>query len=86
MTERNILTGWAKTGLFPFDPSRVFRDIIKLDAPLTVRLPYEVEIAQNKVIKTPVTLLSSEAVTHLLGLIKQEPYDSKPNETRRAAG
>ncbi|CBY01013.1 hypothetical protein LEMA_P021430.1 [Plenodomus lingam JN3] len=38
MTKKNILAGWAKTGLFPFNPPRVLRDITKPDAPLTVAL------------------------------------------------
>jgi hypothetical protein len=28
-TRRNILIGWSKSGLFPFDPQRVLRDIEK---------------------------------------------------------
>jgi hypothetical protein len=27
MTKRNILAGWAKAGLFPFNPARVLRDL-----------------------------------------------------------
>jgi DDE superfamily endonuclease len=29
ITKKNILAGWAKTGLFPFNPDRVLRDITK---------------------------------------------------------
>jgi hypothetical protein len=29
ITTKNILAGWAKTGLFPFNPSRILRDIVK---------------------------------------------------------
>ena len=36
MTKKKILAGWAKAGLFPFNPSRVLRDIVKPDVPLTV--------------------------------------------------
>ncbi|EMD86797.1 hypothetical protein COCHEDRAFT_1146541, partial [Bipolaris maydis C5] len=35
MTKRNILAGWAKAGLFPFNPARVLRDLTKPDAPPT---------------------------------------------------
>ncbi|PZD39774.1 DDE-1 domain containing protein [Pyrenophora tritici-repentis] len=82
MTKKNILAGWAKTGLFPFNPSRVLRDIVKPGAPLTIQLPCEVESTQNRVIQTPVTPVSSEAVTQLLSLIKQESHNNEPNELR----
>jgi hypothetical protein len=29
LTSRNIKSGWAKAGLYPFDPNRVLRDIQK---------------------------------------------------------
>jgi hypothetical protein len=83
MTKKSILAGWAKTGLFPFNPSRVLRDIVKPDAPLTIQVPHEVENMQNGVIQTPVTPVSSEAVTQLLSLIKQDSYNNEPNEMRR---
>ncbi|KAF2856938.1 hypothetical protein T440DRAFT_512924 [Plenodomus tracheiphilus IPT5] len=83
MTKKNILAGWAKTSLFPFNPSRVLRDIVKPDAPLTIQVFYDVGSTQNKVTQTPVTPVSSEAVTQLLSLIKQGPHSDKPNERRR---
>jgi hypothetical protein len=83
ITKKNILAGWAKTGLFLFNPSRVLRDIVKPDALLTIQLPSEVESTQNGVIKTPVTPMSSEAVTQLLSLIKQDSHSNKLNELRR---
>ncbi|KAF2468612.1 uncharacterized protein BDR25DRAFT_357539 [Lindgomyces ingoldianus] len=81
MTKKNILASWAKTGLLPFNPSRVLRDIVKLDAPLTIQVP-EVQSTQNGVIQTPVTPVSSEAVTQLLSLIKQDSHSNKPNKMR----
>jgi hypothetical protein len=81
MTKKNILAGWAKTGLFPFNPSRVLRDIVKPDAPLTIQVP-EVESTRNGVIQTPVTPVSSEAVIQLLSLIKQNSRSNEPNEMR----
>jgi hypothetical protein len=83
MTKKNILAGWAKTGLFPFNPSRVLRDIVKPDAPLTIQVSYDVGSTQNGVTQTPVTPVSSEAVTQLLSLIKQDPQNDEPNELRR---
>lgn len=82
MTKKNILAGWAKTGLFPFNPARVLRDIVKPDAPLTIQLPCEIGSAQHDVVQTPVTPVSTEAVTQLLSLIKQDSRNSEPNETR----
>jgi hypothetical protein len=82
MTKKNILAGWAKTGLFPFNPSRVLRDIVKPDALLTIDVPHEVECTQDGVIQTPVTPVSSEAVTQLLGLIKQDSHSNEPNGMR----
>jgi hypothetical protein len=83
MTKKNILAGWAKTGLFPFNPSRVLRDIVKPDAPLTVQVSHDVGSTQNGVIQTPVTPVSSEAVTQLLSLIKQDSHSNEPNKIRR---
>jgi hypothetical protein len=82
MTKKNILAGWAKTGLFLCNPSRVLRDIVKPDAPLTIQVPYEAESIQNGVIQTPVTPVSSEAVTQLLSLIKEDSHSNEPNEMR----
>ncbi|KAI0570374.1 DDE-1 domain containing protein, partial [Pyrenophora tritici-repentis] len=82
VTKKNILAGWAKTGLFPFNPPRVLRDIVRPDAPLTIQSPYEDESTQNEVIQTPVTSASSEAVTQLLSLIKQDSHNDEPNEMR----
>jgi hypothetical protein len=82
MTKKNILARWAKTGLFPFNTSRVLRDIVKPDAPLTIQVP-EVESTQNGVIQTLVTPMLLEAVTQLLSLIKQDSHSNEPNEMRR---
>ncbi|ORX91770.1 hypothetical protein BCR34DRAFT_677966 [Clohesyomyces aquaticus] len=39
MTKKNILAAWAKTGLFPFNPDRVLREITKPAAELPTALP-----------------------------------------------
>jgi hypothetical protein len=83
MTRKNILAGWAKTGLFPFNPSRILRDIVRPDAPLTIQVPFEVECTQDGAVQMPVTPVSSEAVTQLLSLIKQDSHSNEPNEMRR---
>jgi hypothetical protein len=77
MTKKNILAGWAKTGLFPFNSLKVLRDIVKPDAPLTVQVSHNVESTQNGVIQTP------EAVTQLLNLVKQDSHNNEPDEMRR---
>jgi hypothetical protein len=82
MTKKNILAGWAKTSLFPFNPSRVLRDIVKPDAPLTIQVLYEAECTHNEVVQTLVTPVSSEAVTQLLSLIRQDSHSNEPNEMR----
>jgi hypothetical protein len=76
MTRKNILADWAKTGLFPFNSSRILRDIVRPDAPLTIQVPFEVECTQNGAVQMPVTPVSSEAVTQLLSLIKQDSHSN----------
>ncbi|KAH7551778.1 hypothetical protein BM1_09412 [Bipolaris maydis] len=83
MTKKNILAGWAKTGLFPYNPPRVLRDIVKPDAPLTISISHDVGSTQNGVTRTPVTPVPSEAVAQLLSLIKQDSHSDKPIELRR---
>lgn len=69
LTARNIKSGWSKTGLYPFSPHRVLKDIQKPLAEL--RLPRENELSGapcNEVLQTPVT---SEALTALHSQIDQ---------------
>ena len=71
MTKRNITAGWAASGLFPFNPERVLRKILKAPAELTV--PNEVRSCpQDEVLQTPITPVTTEAVRSLHNLIKQE--------------
>jgi len=56
ITKKNILAGWAKAGLFPFNPDRVLRDITKPVAALTVPKAGEVDVGlypQGEVVHTP---------------------------------
>jgi hypothetical protein len=82
MTKKNILAGWAKTGLFPFNPDKVLRDIANpANGVPTAGIPAELSIRpvcegtrpcpQSEVVQTPVTPVSSEALTSLLKLMKQ---------------
>jgi hypothetical protein len=77
LTKRNILAGWAATGLFPFNPERVLRSTPKLPPELTI--PTEDHItgfhprpeAQVTPV-TPVTPVTTEDVVLLHSLIKQD--------------
>jgi DDE superfamily endonuclease len=75
-TKRNIMAGWAATGLFPFNPERVLRHTPKPPAELTVPKANEVvSCPQDQVLQTPITSLTpvtTEALTSLHNLIKQE--------------
>lgn len=77
--ENNILAGWAKTSLFPFNPDRVLRDITKPAAELPTAPPIPVADSashpQREVVQTLVIPVSSEALTSLFTLIKQDPHD-----------
>jgi hypothetical protein len=84
MTKKNILAGWAKTGLFPFNPERVLRDVVPPDTEVpTVALPIRTACEgsglspQCEAVQTPVTPVSSEALISLLTLIKQDPHDKE---------
>jgi hypothetical protein len=81
MTKKNILAEWAKSGLFPFNPDRVLRDITKPVAEAPTPLPIRTGCGgsgpypQHDVVQTPVTPVSSEALASLLTQIKQDPHD-----------
>ena len=84
LTKRNIVAGWAATGLFPFNPERVLRHTPKPAAELTVSKGNEVlSCPQNQVLQmpvTPITPVTIEALTSLHNLIKQEL--DEPNTDR----
>jgi hypothetical protein len=72
--KENQHAGWAASGLFPFNPDRVLRDTPKPVTALTVPKAYEMEVnpyPQGVVLQTPVT---SEALTSLHNLIKQDAH------------
>ncbi|KAK0713308.1 hypothetical protein B0T26DRAFT_626908, partial [Lasiosphaeria miniovina] len=72
---RNIRAGWAKAGLFPFNPDRVLSDTPKPPAELAVPKINEMDsCAQDHVPQTPLTPVSAEAVTSLHNLIKQDAH------------
>jgi hypothetical protein len=82
LTARNIKSGWAKTGLYPFSPHRVLKDIQKPQAEL--RLPSLSEAivepcVDGEILQTPVT---SDALTALRSQIDQGAH-GLDNSTRR---
>jgi hypothetical protein len=87
LTRRNIMAGWAATGLYPFNPERVLRDLSRLAIDVTIPRTHEVtvscsqdEMPQTPV--TPVTPVTAEALTSLHNMIKQDAHtqDAKSNQ------
>ena len=80
MTKRNIIAGWAASGLFPFNPERVLRCTPKPSAELSVTqanvvsgsYPQDENSHMPVTPVTPVTPSTTEALTSLHNLIKQE--------------
>jgi hypothetical protein len=75
---KNIKTSFATSGLFPFNPNKVLKDMPKPPADLTIPKVDEVKVGscpQNVVLQTSVTLVSAEAFISLQNLIiKQDTY------------
>jgi hypothetical protein len=76
LTKRNITARWAATGLFPFSLERVLRGTPKPSAELTVPKADKVvgSCPQDEVLQTPVTPVTTEALTSLHNLIKQDAF------------
>lgn len=76
-TSRNIRAGWARAGLFPFNPERVLSNVPQ---PATVSIDAGVDQAnvtfgtssRRTPLQSPVTPTSIEAVVALQDLIKQD--------------
>ena len=77
-TPKNIKAGFAICRLVSFNPDRVLRGISKPPAELTIPKADEVKVGprpQDKILQTPVTLVSAEALISLQNLIiKQDAY------------
>ena len=77
LTPRNIRSGWAKAGLYPFNPARVVKDLPDHSAELLVQTAAEMcpeSSSQRDVPQTPVTPISAEAVSALHNLIKEDVH------------
>jgi hypothetical protein len=81
LTKRNIRAGWSATGLFPFNPERVLRDVSKPPAEVSNILNPGTETASTDVLDdvprtptTPVTPVTTEALTSLHDLIIKDTH------------
>lgn len=85
LSKRNILAGWAATGLFLFNPERVFRHTPR--PPDTVAVPEVAEVVisfpQDEEPQTPVTPVTTEALASLHNLIKQNTSGPDKQSTQR---
>jgi hypothetical protein len=73
-TPKNIKACFVASGLFPFNPDRVLRDMPKPPAKLTMPKADEVRVGscpREVVLQTPVTSMSAEALVSLQDLILQ---------------
>jgi hypothetical protein len=85
LTKKNILAGWAKSGLFPFNPDRVLRDITKplvLSSDRTVCKDLE-QCLEDELVQTPVTPVSTEGLASLLDQIRQAPHDEASKQQHK---
>lgn len=85
MTQRNIRAGWSATGLFPFNPDRVLKDIPKPPARLVMPRPDDAAgtCSTAEALRTPVTPVTTEALTALHDLIKTDAQAvDKPSRQR----
>jgi len=72
LTPHNIRAGWGRSGMYPFNPDRVLREIRKPPAELTVPKADDVEAplcSQDEALQTPAT---ADAFRSLLGLIERD--------------
>ncbi len=87
LINRNIMAGWAATGLFPFNPERVLRHTPKPPMEFTVPNANEaVSCPQEQVLQTPITPVTPVtigALTSLHNIIKQELNEPSKDRIQR---
>jgi hypothetical protein len=84
-TPRNIKAGFAATGLYPLNPDRVLRDMPK-PPELTIPKADEVMVRpcpQDEELKTPVALVSAEALMSLQDLIIKQDCQALDETSKR---
>jgi hypothetical protein len=74
LTSRNIESGWSKTGLYPFNPDRVLRDVQKPLTELYVPKDDGVKVESCTQGIVPQTLVTSEALTLLQRRIEHDAH------------
>ncbi|KAK3670778.1 hypothetical protein LTR78_009350 [Recurvomyces mirabilis] len=73
-SKRNILTGWSKAGLFPFNPERVLRDLQKPAPEALIDPPSTQE--QSAIPRTPLTPVCVESLIPLQKkIVEQDARD-----------
>jgi hypothetical protein len=85
-TARNIRSGWSRTGLFPFNPSKVLKVIPKADPQLTNQGSNEVELEpylHDEVPQTPATPVTAESLASLLNMMKRIPNNEANRQFRQ---
>jgi hypothetical protein len=85
-TSKNIIAGFAASGLFPFNPDRVLRSMPKPLADLTIPKADEVNVEacrENEVPQTPVTPVSAEGLVLLRNLIIEQDAGALDETSKR---
>ncbi|KAL5344830.1 hypothetical protein ACLOAV_010227 [Pseudogymnoascus australis] len=84
-TKRNITAAWAASGLFPLNPDRVLKTILKPLAQITI--PHAAEVGfclQDEVLNSPVTPVSAEDLkAQIPPELSTGDDDSRADPTRR---
>ena len=73
-TPHSIRAGWGRSGLYPFNPDRVLRNIRKSSAEITIPKADNVNVesrSQDKTIQTPITV---DAFRSLCGLVERDNH------------
>lgn len=74
LTSRNIRARWSAAGLFPFDPERVLRDVPKPVAEVDPEAEAMSADLLSEVPRTPITPVTTEALTSLHDLIVRDTH------------
>ena len=85
-TSKNIIAGFAASGLFPFNPDRVLRSMPKPLAGLTIPKAGEVNVEachQNEVPQTPVTPVSAGGLVSLRNVIIEQDASTLDETSKR---
>jgi hypothetical protein len=84
LTQRNIRAGWSATGLYPFNPERVLKEVPRPPAEVVIPGPAITSTSMPDVMLqtpiTPMTPVTAETLISLHNVIKQDT--NVPEETR----